>query len=254
MYQPLQVTFRPIDNLGQRTDAALIILGNTIRSLDDGSIHERSRQQPPNCPVFYNVVSDVTDSDIATVVIRNAYLEIIRAFVDFVDGLLGMRKMASMPFTLDRDIRTAEEWEAFLKEEIRKRTLKVGRDGHTSNHQKAASLGGLPSVFLAEAVDGYFDIRSDLEHHKGVARKDLVFRTQSVGLFVDGTELVNLGQAIEQGQVVSQRVVYREYRFAKGDEIVLSEYQIHQLAATILEYISKPLVRVIAPPPQSKAS
>src|SRR5690606_36918655 len=98
-FVPVQLQFQPMTRLFSRSYAALASMRNTLRSLEDGSYYERSRIVPDGYPVFLDLKVNITDEEIAQDAIRDAFQSTVRALVDYVDLLLGIRGLIGAEFT-----------------------------------------------------------------------------------------------------------------------------------------------------------
>jgi hypothetical protein len=122
----------------------------------------------------------------------------------------------------------------------------VGKDGHLSAHEKAKMLASL-SPFLQDAVDGYFDIRAALEHHKGVAQTDLSLCTRRFEMLVDSEPIPEIPFEVDAGQMISVRSREETRIIPKGEPVILSEAELEDIARPITLWIAPELAKGVAP-------
>ncbi|MBI2589241.1 hypothetical protein HYW35_03530 [Candidatus Saccharibacteria bacterium] len=230
-----------VDQLYRRLDEQLLSLRSVLRSIESGGYAERGVLSE-NSPTNIAITRQINSSIAAQNEIRNAYCSIIRSFNDFIDELLAIRKLCSMPQKVDRDIHTKVELDEYISQQISMKAQKIGKDGHLSKPQKIAILGKLKK-FLADAVDGYFDLRSTIEHHKGVAQKDIKMNLYHMEYLVGGKPMLLNKPTILKNTTIAVKTAEQSSLIKKGMKIEMTESEIEDIVQTIKLFVAPQIAK-----------
>ena len=181
------------------------------------------------------------NQNIVSLATKNAFLAIIRAFVDYLDTLIAIKKLGAMPQQIPVEIIDSRKLEEYLLDVVERRSQKVGADGYISNHEKARYFGELDQ-YLQDALEGYFELRAAFEHHKGIAKSEISLLTLVPVVSFDGNLVPDVESITLTGGRELNLQVLREHttRVIKSGELI-------QLTHKELENIVWTLGNEVAP-------
>ena len=215
----------------------------TLRAIENESYEEQRNSPTPggSVPLVLTTAPDL--SAIQQRALREAFLAIIRAFVDFIDTLAGLKEVVSGNFQVTRDLTSADEFLAFFQEIRDEHTRKIAQDRRLSAYEKVRIIAALPDE-QDRMVTGYFKTRRALEHHKAIPTEDIYLGAYAVRIEVDGTDIVeSLPYHAEAGQQLRVGLFEQGRTIAAGQEIALSELEVSYIANSILLWIAPTLIK-----------
>lgn len=209
----------------------LLALRSALPSIEKGISQDLggfSEHSPTNIAILHELnPEEATQNEI-----KKTYCAIVRAFNDYIDELLAIRKFMAMPQKPARTIQNNADLDKYVRGEITKKAQQIGRNGHLSSPKKLTMLGSL-NKFLDEATTGYFDLRSAIEHHKGIAQKDIKIRYYGQEYLVSGKPMKLNKPTILKDTMIDLKISEVSRDIKKGSVIRLTEIELEGIVLTI---------------------
>ncbi len=214
----------------------LLALRSALRSIEKGANQELgsfSQHSPTNIAILQEIdPEEATQSEI-----KKTYCAIVRAFTDYVDELMAIQKFMAMPQKLNGSINSHIELDKYVREQIAKKAQQIGKDGHLTGPKKLSMLGSL-GKFLDEATAGYFDLRSAIEHHKGITQREIKVSYYDQEYLVGGEPMKLNKPMVVKDTTIDLQISEVSHAVKKGTAIRLSEAEIEGIIMTICLHIA----------------
>jgi len=179
---------------------------------------------------------DLGDTEVAERVLSNTFCDMVRELINLINlryVLDDLPRRKEIP-----DLKSPDE--DGLKALIADEVYVLATDPKMTVPRKLNAITGISST-TREAVLGYNDVRNSIEHHTGIAKRDIAFLTLAVATLVDGKP-VELPIETQGGAEVSWGFKEEMITFGKGDRILLSERHLEQVYYALVMPIGNDLL------------
>ena len=213
----------------------------SLRSIADGTFAEKAKPEPDQDVIMTFPPHDLSDAEVAERVLSNTFCDMVRELINLIN----------LRYILDDLPRRTEipglkrATEDALKAVIADEVYVLATNPAMTVPRKLDAIFGISST-TREAVLGYNDVRNSIEHHTGIAKKDITFLTLAVVTLVDGKP-VELPVEVQGGAEVSWGFQEDKITFQKGERIVLSERHLEQAYYALVRPIGNDLLNQISP-------
>lgn len=214
----------------------LLALRVALRSIEKGAHQELgsfSEHSPTNIAIFH----EINPEEAMQNEIKKTYCAIVRAFNDYIDELMAIRKFMAMPQKTDKTISSPAELDKYIREQVAKKTQQIGKNGHLSGPKKLTILGSL-GTFLDDATTGYFDLRSAIEHHKGIAQKEIKLSYYGQEYLVGGKPMKLNKPTIVKDTTIDLKISEVSHVVKKGTAVEIPETDVEGIIMTICLYVA----------------
>ena len=169
--------------------------------------------------------------------INKCFKSSLSALQDFMDGLIAMKRMSASPIIMTKPVSSDEEIQAFIKETEERFIQEVSQDRKLKVPDKLEELN-ITELTIRAIVDGYFLIRNSLEHHKGLADRDITLIYREMTLVSGETEIDKLPFHTKENAGIN--LITRDISriIPKNAQIEISELEMKNVINTIKVFVS----------------
>lgn len=211
-------------------------LKNTLRSVEDGSFETRADAPRPGALIHISITQGPKANALARVkATRGAFLGMIRSFIDYLNWMIALRRIAKTELPVPNGKHTRESILEFVESELRRHYHEVARDTRQSNPKK---LGEFPHLSppVIETAKSFFALRRCLEHHGGVPEDDLPVQLLRQAVLVGGREISQLPVFVDNERV-GIKIGRFQHVFPAKRPIALSEEELERIYFTLDLYL-----------------
>jgi hypothetical protein len=221
---------------------------NSLRTIEDNSFAERAKQQGPNTVVHIQASDALLMRDAATQrAIDNCFLAMVRSLLTFVDRVLGL-KNATEKIITDLPVGTpVQDLKPFVEDFLNRCYREIAENHSLSTSKKVSMLQGLPQ-WIQDSLLSIFAVRRALEHHGGIATKEIRLLIRKTVITIGENELTDLPMYVEKGTELRVEIKEAERFFEASKKIVLDEADIENLFLTLQNLIGPAIIQTITGP------
>ena len=215
-------------------DSNLVALRTTLRSIEDGSY--------ASAPLSNSGVLKMTLSMPDPAVLRKQEIEkcfkaVVGSLQDFMDRLIGILNMSRGKIIIDRSISTDAEFKQFFADIETRFIQEVARDKSLKVPHKLDILKVHDPV-IRTMVDGYFAARNSIEHHKGLADRDIDLNYRIFTLLAGDKEITALPFQVTENTPIMLGARDGGRKILAHTQIEISEDEMENVTQTIRNFIA----------------
>ena len=132
---------------------------------------------------------------------------------------------------LTRELHNEREALEYIEEYIGQRSMKMATDIKLKADYKLDFFR--VDLEVREMAGGYVDLRNCIEHHRGIAQKDIIVMYRKFTFVIGGTDVLALPHKAEEGQDIGIRIDNVKKQIARGDKVILSEEEAQAIVLTM---------------------
>lgn len=175
--------------------------------------------------------------------IDDAFRGVMTGVAAAMDELIAFRQLrdqGTLTVPYGMSVEEARNW---LTEVVSWKVTQIAADRRLTSEAKVKAL----RLTDGETLLGLFQIRNCLEHHHGIATRDLTLSLRRLEVRVDNQAIEELPAEVAEGQTVGVGVVTEKHHYKTGQRVELSEAQVDALPFTLMTLLQDAVTSMTSP-------
>jgi len=231
-----------INSLNSEIDSHFVSLKTTLKSIENISYLDH---QTTGNTMVRMIISKPNPELFKKQEINKSFKEIICSLQDFMDKLIAVSKISKEQIIIKKSITDDEELRQFLFEVENSFIQKISKDKSLTSPKKL-ELFKLGDIELNKIIKNYFEIRNSLEHHKGIADREMILTCRKVIICVQDKEVELIPFDVEGGESITMKSKDVSRNIPINSQIEITETEIEETLTTIKVFIATALVAGIS--------